>query len=156
MPWDPKRFNIEGCLDRFGFVDWRQFLNVSIGDIVFIYGKKPLGQIAYMFQVVASNLSHDEIEDNSDFTYWAIPACEKYCRLKLIAAAPDDNDAISYEALKQHGVKSNLQKGIYLSDNLIEYIISNFDVALSDDETTYSEGTMRHVYQSQYEQTQDY
>lgn len=151
MSWDPKRFDIEGCLEQFGFVDWRQYLNVSKGDIVFIYGKKPFGQIAYMFQVLESDINPDDTIDDSAFAHWNISPADKYCRLKLLASSPDDSQALSYDALKTQGVKSSLQRGIYLSDKLANYILTNFDVVPSDDGTTFSEGSLRFVTQSHYE-----
>lgn len=149
LPWDPKCFDLSGCLEYFGFVDWRQILKLKDGDIVFIYAKKPLGQIAYMFEVSQANM--ETAEDDSKFVTGELAKSKYYARLKLIAIASENNSELSYGSLKQHGLKSQLQGGIYIDGELKDHILSNIGVTLATDGVTFSEGKSQTVTQTIYE-----
>lgn len=45
LPWRTTVFDLPKSLSDFGFVEWRQVNKLSIGDIVFLYSTKPIGQI---------------------------------------------------------------------------------------------------------------
>lgn len=60
LPWRATIFNLSSCLEDNGFVEWRQINKLSVGDIVFIYATKPIGQILYMFRVVKINIPYSD------------------------------------------------------------------------------------------------
>ena len=46
IPANPRTYKLDDALrDLNGIIDWRQYNNFEIGDIVFIYCSKPISQI---------------------------------------------------------------------------------------------------------------
>ena len=60
LPWRTTVFDLPKSLSDFGFVEWRQVNKLSIGDIVFLYSTKPIGQILYMLRVTKINIPFSE------------------------------------------------------------------------------------------------
>ena len=73
---------------RFGFIDWRQKANYSIGDLVFIYCTHPIQKVMYKCEVIKCDMLFSECVDDSEFWYdieeYRKSQKGKYARLKLI------------------------------------------------------------------------
>lgn len=154
LPWRTTVFDLQKSLNDYGFVEWRQVNKLSIGDIVFLYSTKPIGQILYMLRVTRINIPVSEsINKNylfSTYKYYLKPT-DFYARLQPIAEAAENNFELSYERLNQLGIKSRLQKGITVSGNVLNHILDNFDVVFNESSRTYEEGLSHKVAVTSYE-----
>lgn len=154
LPWRATIFDLSCCLEDNGFVEWRQINKLSVGDIVFIYATKPIGQILYMFRVVKINIPYsDTINKNylySTYNYFLKPT-DFYARLIPITEAEENNFELSYDKLTELGVKSRLQRGISVDGEILSHILSNFDVRFNNSSNEYMEGESRRVPITSYE-----
>ena len=101
------------------YIDWVQRRNFEIGDIVYIYSSKPEHKIDFMAEVIKTDISAANALD--DIQYWNDlnkykdgKQHNRFVRLKLIFQFT--HDAITYDQLKAHGLKSNLQGAEKLFD----------------------------------------
>lgn len=120
---NPKMFNHSEAFARHDSVDWIQFANFEVGDIVYIYASKPEGAIRYKTTVTKIDMSFSEIEkDESLWIYTRDLRREKmkYSRLKLIKRI--DSSMLDFESLKQHGLKNAPQRVKRLEGELLNYI----------------------------------
>jgi len=128
VPNNGQMFNMEAAVRaNNGFVDWR-IKNVEVGDIVFMYKTMPDGCIKYMMEVVKTNLlEHERLNQES---FWIdkdsfSQGIGIYARLKLVDVL--DEKVLSIRALREHGIKGNIQAKrecpketlVFIMDNLI-------------------------------------
>ena len=72
IPANPKLYRIADAIrDLNGVIDWRQYNNFEVGDIVYIYCSKPISQIIYKMEVIATNISREYTI--ADQQYWRTP-----------------------------------------------------------------------------------
>ncbi len=119
-----KIYNHAAAFVKFGYIDWTQKANFSVGDEVYIYCTKPYQKIMYKTRVVTKGLTFSEITDDREFWY-DISKYEKersghFVRLQLIEQA--DNDYLSYDELKKNGLKAPPQGPIKMKDELSNYV----------------------------------
>lgn len=130
---DEKVYDHRLAFQTWGYVDWGVRVNMSIGDIVYIYFRTPISKIRYRTEVVKTNIKFDEITENEDFWLQGNQRSinSKFVRLKLIGTVDDDN--LSYAKLKQYGVKSTLQAAYNIKNSeLVKYIEASFKHFLAD------------------------
>lgn len=153
LPWNPKKFNLIGCLEEFGFVEWRQINKLAIGDYVFLYCTKPVGQILYMFQVTKAEIPYDDTINDQFFETdeWDIPTTDIYARFKPISVVTLGNKALSHETLVSKGMKTNLQMGMRATGILLDHILQNFNVAIDESSGEYHEGASHQTTVTSYE-----
>lgn len=156
LPWNKEVFNLPQCLIDFGFVEWRQCNKLSVGDIVFLYCSSPSRQIKYMMRVSKINIPFkDTINDKYLFKYnYKLKETDFYTRLESIAKASENNKELSYSRLQELGLKSHLQGGIKVPDNILSHILDNFDVVFDDLSQTYSEGAAHELSITIFERNQ--
>lgn len=156
IPWNAERFDLTSCLEIFnGEVDWHQNNNFEVGDTAFMYCALPVGRITYMFEIVKVCIPHDDTYNDEQF-FLDDSDLEKnpkkgYARLKLIAVA-NPTDKLTFNTLVTNGMKKSVQSPVRVTDPLLEYILSGFE--LEQDETNptkYIEGTSYTVTQTLYE-----
>lgn len=110
---------------KWGFVDWMQFANYEVGDIVYIYASKQEGVIKYKTIVTKNNMNISEIEEDDSFWHDTrdLRRSEmKYSRLKLVKRL--DNNRLKLSFLREHGLKNAPQRAKKLDGELLEYIQS--------------------------------
>lgn len=154
LPWNSRRFNLSGCLEKFnGQVTWRQQNNFSVGDIVFLYCSLPVGRITHMFEVLQTNVSYS-MDDEEFFIKevdWHKRHAKKgYVRLKLVSIS-DISNGLTLAALVEMGMKKNVQRGIHVEGQLLNFILSGFDIRIQSKSNKFSEGTSHIVTQTYYE-----
>ena len=100
IPCNPLQYDVIGAFNEMKKVEWKQSVNINIGDIVFIYVGKPYKQI--MFKCVANKVdlhSADRIDDSKfvidDSNY---SNTGRYMEL--------EDDRYSLERLREYGVHS--------------------------------------------------
>lgn len=130
VPSNSMTFDIEGCLNEFGYVHWQQKNNFSIGDTIYIYCTKPEQRIRFKMVVSDVDLEYSpEVEQEQK--YWVekerIKAginANRYAYFKLLGRT--DSPALTFDNLLQNGVSGNIQGGMTISDKLLQYVQENF------------------------------
>lgn len=153
FPWRPSVFDLPRSLNDYGYVEWRQQNIVSVGDIVFIYCTKPVAQILYMFRVSKTDIPYIEtINKNYLFSSTQpLPPSDCYLRLKPITEAIEYNPELTYQRLRQLGLKSKLQNNIKVTGSILSHILENFDIVYNNVTKTYDEGNAHQVAVTSYE-----
>ena len=120
---NPKMFNHSEAFAKHDYVDWIQFADYEVGDIVYIYATKPEGMIRYKTTVVKTGMSFPEIENDERLWFDTRDLRRekmKYSRLKLLKRL--DSSMLDLENLKQHGLKNAPQRVKRLEGGLLGYI----------------------------------
>ena len=126
IPSNSNLFRMEDALSaNNSFLDWR-CKNMAVGDIVFIYKTRPYYCIKYMMEVVKVNFSKEKTLDQRKF--WIDYAKYNsgdgiYNRFKLLKVM--DERRLSLYALRQHGVKGNIQSKRECHKETLDFILSH-------------------------------
>ena len=87
-------FHLEDMLKTNEVVDWRQFNNFEVGDIVYIYNSKPHRRIRYKMEVIRIDVPTSEYLNDSK--YWvdkqnmdAGLKNNRFVRLRLLTKEPE-------------------------------------------------------------------
>lgn len=122
IPSNPKNFDAVGAFKELKTIDWKQGIQASEGDIIYIYVASPEKALRIKSKVVSVYLSEQEIDD-SRFVVDGTPfeSYGKYMRLELVQEY--ENEALNYEQLCAHGLKS-VQGPVKVLGELEEYIDS--------------------------------
>lgn len=124
-----KMYDHAASFATFGFIDWRQRANYSIGDLVFIYCTKPIKKVMYKCEVVKCDMLFSECVDDSkfwiNFEEYRKSQNGKYARLKLIEQV--DTAYLGLSHLAQNGLTAAPQGPIKLSEQLYKYINQHFN-----------------------------
>lgn len=125
------KYDHASAFEKWGFIDWKQKVNYSEGDIIYIYCTSPYKKI--MYKTVADIINMDFEETVNDKYYWKdISEYQngkingKYVRLKLISKF--NYESLSLDNLKEHGLNAAPQGPIKVKPELrqfIEQIIDN-------------------------------
>lgn len=165
MEWllsaNAKMYDYASAFDKWGYIDWRQSgRKYNVGDIVFIYCTKPIMRVKYKTEVVATNLTKNEIVNDdlfwSDKEEYSRSLNGEFIRIKLLSYC--DSDSLSFHNLKKHGLNGAPQGPIKLVPSLSEYINSCFKQPLlnaeqdcNEDFTNCIEGAKTKVTVNKYE-----
>ncbi|MCQ2154201.1 MAG: GIY-YIG nuclease family protein [Bacteroidales bacterium] len=134
IPANPNFFDVDGCLNKFGMVYWRQHYNFQTGDIVYLYVSSPVCSLRYKCIVEEHDLPHSPIVEidkeffvkQSDFA--TTRNHNRYVKLTLLDTSY--SEMLNLHNLLAHGMNSAPQGCINLSQNkfshLLEYIENNF------------------------------
>lgn len=103
-----KKFQLDECLKKYGFVDWTQTRKVEVGDVVFVYISKPIGAVKYKMIVDRVKMTFGETTDNEEFwldkdVYEKGKERDCYFRLVLEKVLPDDEE-LTFEGLSYNGL----------------------------------------------------
>lgn len=107
---NPDNWNHAAFLAESGRIDWKKKNNYEIGDIVYIYNTKTS---KVMFKTFVEQCSSRKNNDDD----WVIFRLIEYV----------DNDDLSLEHLRNHGLKNPPQRAMKVNDDLENYIDSFFD-----------------------------
>ena len=102
-----------------GFIFWNKGYNYEIGDIVYIYSKKPVAKV--IFKTCVEEISSN---NNSD---------KDWVKFKLIEYI--DNDELSLENLRKYGLKNPPMGAMKLKGDLEKYIDNFFERDFNEDKT---------------------
>lgn len=116
-------FHLEDLLKEHDVVDWKQYNNFEVGDIVYIYNSKPYRRIRYKMEVVRTDVPSSEYIN--DTIFWVDKfklerglTHNRYVRLHLLSKEPE-NGGPSYDYLRSNGLKSNLQSAVRILDSAL-------------------------------------
>lgn len=162
------KYDAFGAFSKFGFIDWRQKNNFSIGDIVFIYISKPVQQIMFQTKVISVEMRFEDTVDDLKFwvskkDYEASKKNNGYVRLQLISYA--NSNRLSFKNLLEHGLQGSIQSairciedkehlGAYISSCFEEETLGNGYDEFDINEIHY-EGSVTTVKVNKYERNQD-
>ena len=108
---DTKKVDIHEYFTKSKDLTWIQHANYEIGDIVYIYCRAPHAKIMYKTVVEEESLHYDD----TDY---------KYTLLRFVEYV--DNEDLSLENLRNHGLKNPPMKSMKIRGDLEEYIDKYF------------------------------
>ena len=156
-----KMYRHSDAFDKWGYIDWRQNRNYSVGDTVFIYCTKPVKKIVYKTVIEKVNMKFSEITDDKEFWLDADEYYKSqggyYARMRLIDEA--DSEFLSLHELQERKLLKNGPQGpMKMSDELAEYVnnimSSDYSQALfpsEDVSDSFTEGSVTSVLVNKYE-----
>lgn len=126
IPANPKLYRIADAIrDLNGVIDWRQYNNFEVGDIVYIYCSKPVSQILYKMEVIATNISREYTI--ADQQYWRTPSefktslnNNRFYRISLLAE--NETNKLTLDDLYNHGLNGVPQGSLVVKEPLLSYL----------------------------------
>lgn len=126
IPANPKLYRIADAIrDLNGVIDWRQYNNFEVGDIVYIYCSKPISQIIYKMEVIATNISREYTI--ADQQYWRTPSefktslnNNRFYRISLLAE--NETNKLTLDDLYNHGLNGVPQGSLVVKEPLLSYL----------------------------------
>lgn len=126
IPANPKLYRIADAIrDLNGVIDWRQYNNFEVGDIVYIYCSKPVSQILYKMEVIATNISREYTI--ADQQYWRNLSefktslnNNRFYRISLLAE--NGTDKLTLDDLYNHGLNGVPQGSLVVKEPLLSYL----------------------------------
>lgn len=135
VPANPNDYDLERALSKYETIDWKRSFNYENGDILFMYVSGDIQKVRYKVVVLDGLVQTDDTQNNEEF--WVDE--EKYeqskewnySRIRLVDEV--DVDELSLAKLREHGLKSNIQGSMKLTDNeLRNYIMAFFKYDLTE------------------------
>lgn len=124
IPSNSKIFQPAEALKKRGYIDWRQKVKFSVGDIVYIYCTKPFKKIIFKTIVDKININFEDMTDDKEFwidkqAYEELENC-KYSRLRLLQNI--DTEKLELDMLMKNGLKAAPQGPARINEQLNKYI----------------------------------
>jgi hypothetical protein len=134
IPANPKYFDLDGCLERLGYVYWRQHFNFQTGDIIYIYVSSPESAVKYKCVVDGHDLPFSE-DMSVEMDFYVNPEDyenskhhNRFMKLRLLSSS--NSDKMSMLHLLENGMNRAPQGCLNLSHigfaELLKYIETNF------------------------------
>lgn len=122
IPCNPHSYNLQAALTNSDEMYWRQNARYEIGDIIYIYLSKGVSAIRYKAIVIKTDI---EIKSEDD-PYWIDKTMQsqKLKKVLLKRIKTFNTALLSYDVLKENGLKSTIQGPIKLKGSLREYVNS--------------------------------
>lgn len=136
IPANPNYYDHVSSFNKNGFIDWRQYVNYSIGETVYLFSGSPINRIIAKTVVEKTDLTKEEKLDDSEF-YIDDSLDESYnrfVRLRLVEFL--DDERLSKSELMKHGLWGNVQSAARLNDSLSHYINSVINNEKEDFDST--------------------
>ncbi len=163
IPATPKKYRLEAVLRDLPYVDWRQYNNIQVGDIVYIYCASPISQIKYKMQVTHVNLTAEEC--TTDKEYWVnsteFDTCMQHNKFfRMVLLEENSTSFLKLEDLQRNGLNAAPQGGLKAKQPLLGYIESFFNThkhslkEIIEKEIDFSairEGALKSVLVNKYE-----
>lgn len=134
IPANPKYYDVDGCIAKYGEVYWRQHFNFQTGDTIYIYVSSPDSKVKYKCLVEAHDLPFiPEIEVDKEFyvnpqDFETTRNYTRFIKLKLLEKSNSENMTMVH--LQEHGMNRPPQGSLNLSHpmfaELLKYIENNF------------------------------
>lgn len=125
IPCNLKFYDIAESLKNLKIIDWKQTLqmkNARVGDLVYMYCKptKGAGWICFKGAILEVNKTESLIDDSKYAVDGEKPVGP--CFSMAMFREYDLSEELTYEQLKQHGLKSRLQGPTVVSGSVAEYL----------------------------------
>ncbi len=123
IPCSIKDYNIIDAFNALERIDWKQSINASVGDTIYIYVSNPIKCIKYKCSVEVVDKDCITIDDSK---FYINPDnyvnYKKHMQIKLIKKY--NNNYLSYDNLKRNGLIGNIQGPLKVNSQVEEYILS--------------------------------
>lgn len=132
---NPKNYDVVGAFKTFEKINWKQSVNVQVGDIVYIYVAIPMKAIKFETKAVKVDLPNPTIDD----TEFVIDSSnfensEKYMELRLLRSF--NEKLLSYDLLKQNGLNT-VRSPSMVTDELELFILNRTSEEIRKDKRRY-------------------
>jgi len=134
IPASTKYFNHRACFEELGYIYWKQYNKVKVGDTGYIYSSAPDQRITFKYEIEACDLPYsNDIEAELKYItkpeeFERIKKHNKFYRIRKIDESTSGKLTLNNMLL--HGLKKAPQGAIDLSDDrfkeLLNYIEKNF------------------------------
>ena len=131
IPANTKIYKLDNALKELnGVIDWRQHNNFEIGDIVYIYCCKPISQIIYKTEVIATDITRentipDQLYWNNTTDFKTSLKNNRFFRISLLAE--NKTDKFILNDMLNKGLKSAPQGAMKVKEPLLSYLQNNFE-----------------------------
>ncbi|SDB13345.1 HNH endonuclease [Eubacterium oxidoreducens] len=124
------QYDIIAAFSNLNELYWKQSVNVSVGDTVYIYVGKPYSAIMYKCKVLEVDSEKDLIDDSPYVVNgYNFEDYGRYMRIKLEKSF--DEDEFPLESLKENGLKT-VQGPSIISDSLLNYLENKTNSGVDD------------------------
>ncbi len=131
--YNHKQYRVADFIRDNGFIDWHQSNHFEVGDVVFLYITAPDSRLSFMMEVVRTDMSWEEAEDDSAyFISQAYYDCwlrtreqTKYVRFGFLKELT--SPALKLEYLKEHGLPSAPRSPRRLYPEAVDYILRHLE-----------------------------
>ena len=134
IPANPKYFDLKGCLEKYGYVYWRQHFNFQTGDIIYVYVASPESAVRFKCIVDGHDLPYSSTDDvNLEFYVNPNDSVNaknhnRFMKLRLLSYI--NSDRLTMIHLLENGMKGAPQGCLNLShksnSELLNYIEEQF------------------------------
>lgn len=128
IPSNSKVFKPHEAFKKRGYIDWRQNVKFSVGDIVYIYCTRPFMKVMFKTIIEKINMNFDDITDDKEFWVdieeYKESRSGKYSRLRLLQIV--DTEKLGLKMLIQNGLKGAPQGPARISEPINQYISEKF------------------------------
>lgn len=134
IPANPKYFDLKGCLEKLGYVYWRQHFNFQTGDIIYIYVSSPESAVRYKCVVDGHDLPFSS-DNDVELEFFVNPDDYKNSKnhnrfMKLRLLSSSKSERLTMIHLLENGMKGAPQGCLNLShqcySELLNYIETLF------------------------------
>lgn len=155
LPANPKKYNHLEAFEKFGYIDWVQTNNFTIGDIVYIYCARPISKIICKSIVTKVNLTGEE--KTNDHEFWTDNDAERkslsrnrFCRLEQVLLNNDSNVTINFlKSLQISSFQGAQRIKLDIAKKINEILKSDCD--LFDCNETFPEGARIQIFANRFE-----
>lgn len=138
IPSNSKVFKPHEAFKKRDYIDWRQNVKFSVGDIVYIYCSRPFMKVMFKTIVEKINMKFDDITDDKEFWVdmeeYKESRSGKYSRLRLLQIV--DTEELGLKMLIQNGLKGAPQGPARISEQINQYISGKFKEIYDNREAT--------------------
>lgn len=139
IPISSNTFDVGACLEKYGFVDWKQSYFIRTGDFVYLYFSEPDQTIRYKMQVTATGITFEESQSEVEFwhkksEYNAAKNSNQYC-CRCIPLSFLSTTELSLDKLIANGLaESPKSRHIRIHGELLSFINRSFEQTVQDAE----------------------
>lgn len=134
IPANPKYFDLKGCLEKLGYVYWRQHFNFQTGDIIYIYVASPESAVRFKCIVDGHDLPFSS-DNDVELEFFVNPDDynnsknhNRFMKLRLLSSSKSERLTMIH--LLENGMRSAPQGCLNLShknnSELLSYIEEQF------------------------------
>ena len=129
-----KYFDHRKCFEELGYIYWKQYNNLQVGDTGYIYFSKPQQQVVFKFEIIACDLPYTSDYDAERKFYMReedFESAKKHNRFYQIKKIGESTSGkLTLSNMLQNGLKQAPLGALNLSDEsfeqLLTYIEKNF------------------------------
>ena len=123
IPCNPEAYDIESAFNTRTIIDWKQAVNFSVGDTVFIYVSNPIKSIRYQCEVIKTDIPNIKYFQEKDILDGSVyMQTGRYVRLRLIKKL--NSEYLDYKMLEKNGLKNQMQGPLKINAQLSSYLVS--------------------------------